>query len=109
MHLQEILLKFTDVITDRNPANIDKSVITEGLRYDVEALSVLSRFVETAIHVPKDENEIAHIAYSIVKQTFDYWYNKPDIIDDNSLKDLSVSLLRIYRLSFETVPDTQNS
>lgn len=100
--LQDILVDFIDIITQQNPANFPNDVLTTGLVYDVEALSILSRFAETAVHVPNEESEILPIAESIIKQTFDYWYNKQDMFSDEIASTLASKLLKSYRASIRS-------
>jgi hypothetical protein len=67
-HLAEMLVEFTTVLFRFDPMNLGSS---NPLEYDKEALSILSRFVESGVH-KADYVE----ALKIVIQTFKFWFEK---------------------------------
>jgi len=68
-----------------------------SLEYEDEALSILSRFTEGALHLASDEKLMHIVAVNIVKQTFDFWFNS---VDDVDFEPLSRELVTTFRASF---------
>jgi len=96
-----ILQDFTAVLHKRNPMNLS---LDTHLEYENEALSILSRFSEAAIHIPTDEAVVAHVAIGIVKQTLEFWFDETG--DPSVIESLARELIATYRdaLGFKTVP-----
>lgn len=74
--------------------------------YENEALSILSRFAEAAIHLATDEAIVAQLATAIVKQTFEFWFNDIGAYD---AEPLARELVSVYRLAHGITPETNSS
>ncbi len=86
-----ILQDFTAVLHKRNPMNLS---LDNDLEYESEALSILSRFCEAAIHIPDDEALCAQVAVGIVKQSFEFWFEETG---NSDVESLARELLATYR------------
>ncbi len=67
------------------------------LEYEEEALSILSRYSESALHLANDENLMNSVAVDIVKQSFDFWFNT---IDNVNVEPIAKELVAVFRASF---------
>ena len=65
--------------------------------YESEALSILSRFSEGALHLCQDEAMQREIAVGIVKQAFEYWFNDTNIHEPEKV---AFDLLATYVSSY---------
>lgn len=91
----QVLKEFTAALRSRNPMNV---LETSPLEYEVEALSILSRFTETGLHIPtSDEALVAQLATNIVKQSLEFWF---DDLGDVDPEPIARELIAIYRASF---------
>jgi hypothetical protein len=80
--------KFTDELKKIDPLGLCAPVDDE---YEVEALSILSRFVE--LNVTQQLTD--EIALLVVKHTFEFWFGwVSSSVDCN---EIAISLLKIFR------------
>lgn len=89
------------MLLKRNPMMLDPE---NPLEYENEALSILSRFAEAALHIPDDEEVVAQVAMGIVKQTLEFWF---DDIAGVDLEPISRELIAVYRASFGQEPKVE--
>lgn len=87
----EVLLDFTAVIQKHDPMKINSPHEDE---YEGEALSILSRFTESALHVADDEEVAFDVATGIVIECFTFWFD--EINEELKLDELALELLTIY-------------
>ena len=90
---QVLLKKFTAIIYKHDPMDRHSKDRSE---YEVEALSILSRFCEASLQLADDEQAIVDTAKIIIDQTFQFWF-------DQALADslpLTHDLLKAYLDSF---------
>lgn len=92
----ELLQDFTKLIFRHDPMKLAKF----SDEYEPEALSILSRFCEGALHVADDEEAVVTYALEVVKQTFGFWFG--EAANDTDLKQVSLELLKVYIESFPT-------
>ena len=90
-----LLKDFTKVLHKHDPMKLRSPLKDE---YEAEALSILARFCEGAIHAGDDEQSILEYATSTVKQTFHHWFEETLI--DEVLQPLVLELLVTYIKSF---------
>lgn len=91
----EVLQEFSTTLVQYNPMQCD----VEGpLEYEAEALSILSRFTEAALHLSEDDELLLQIAAGLVRQALEFWFD--DVSHDLDLVPLSRDLLERYRNSF---------
>lgn len=93
-----VLQEFTAVLSRRNPMNLGSS---DPLEYESEALSIFSRFVEAALHVPDDEAAIVVVAVTIVRQALEFWF---DDLGGFDVEPLARDLVNVYRSAFVRRP-----
>jgi hypothetical protein len=91
----EVLKTFSTTLTQHNPMQCD---IENPLEYEAEALSILSRFTEAALHLSDDDETLLQIASAIVRQALEFWFD--NVPSDLDLAPLSKELLEQYRSSF---------
>ena len=91
----QVLQEFNDVLHKHNPMLLQQD---NEFEYETEALSILSRFTEAAIQLADDATVVEQVASSIVKQTFEFWFENIDNID---MKLITEELVNVYRNSFE--------
>ena len=96
----DILQDLTVVLYKRNPMNLS---LDSSLEYENEALSILSRFSESAIEIPTDEALVAQVAVGIVKQTLEFWFDQ--VFSDRDIEPLARELLATYREGLGIKPD----
>lgn len=86
----EVLQQFTKIMHDHNPMGLapDDS-------YESEALSVLSRFTEGALHMCEDDAMQREIAVGIVSNALEFWFN-PGFMKETPEK-LSWALLDAFK------------
>lgn len=72
-----MLEEFTKILHDRNPMALPLSEMPDNGadEYESEALSVLSRFNEGALHLCEDKSMQREIAAGVVKQAFEFWFS----------------------------------
>ena len=89
---QQLLNKFTKHLFLRDPMGIcypdnpDKET-----EYEVEALSILSRFVEGHL-VGMSTDEAQEVAFCIVQRSFNFWFGCP-LVDETKVRELANELL----------------
>jgi hypothetical protein len=72
----KVLREFTKILYQLNPMGLDKkNKLVSRDEYEVEALSILSRFTEGALHLCVDDETRLDLANNIVKGTFDFWFS----------------------------------
>lgn len=86
---QKLLQEFTRVLFERNPMNLS---CNDNLEYESEALSILSRFNEAALHLPDDASAVTQVATSIVKQSLEFWFDNTGDVDVEALARELVTL-----------------
>lgn len=87
----QVLQQFAEVLLKRNPMQLGQD---NPLEYESEALSILSRFNEAALHLADDEAAVAQVATGIVKQSLEFWF---DDIGDTDPEPIARELLAVYR------------
>ena len=90
----QVLQEFTNVLHRRNPMNLDPS---NPLEYEAEALSMLSRFTEAALHLPDDEAAVVQVATAIVGQTLEFWFEDAPKVNHERI---ARELIAVYRTGF---------
>ena len=94
-----LLQEFSAKLVSADPMALS---ITDQLEYEAEALSILSRFNEAALHiVPEDESDSVQIATILVKQAFEFWFNEAITVN---FEPLAKDLLKMYRAEAVAVP-----
>lgn len=96
-----VLQEFAAVLLKRNPMHLNPENPHE---YEAEALSILSRFVESAIQIPDDEAVVAQVATAIVKQSLDFWFDDIGPVDP---EPIARELIAVYRTSFGHEPEPE--
>lgn len=91
----EVLQEFMDIIYRHDPMGIKSPNEDE---YDGEALSILSRFTESALHVSDDEQAAYDVAAGIVTECFTFWFE--EVPDQPDLEGLTLELLTTYVNSY---------
>jgi hypothetical protein len=91
----EVLLEFTKVIQKHDPMVINSPHEEE---YEGEALSILSRFTESALHVADDEEAAFEVAAGIVTECFTFWFD--ELSEGLELEGLTLDLLTVYVNSY---------
>lgn len=91
----KVLLQFAAVLLRRNPMQLSQD---NPLEYESEALSILSRFNEAALHLADDEAAVAQVATSIVKQSLEFWFNDIGSVDP---EPIARELVAVYRAAAE--------
>ena len=94
-----LLEEFTKILHDRNPMALPLNEMPDGGadEYESEALSVLSRFNEGALHLCEDKSMQREIAVGIVKQAFDFWFSD---LQTRDIEKTSFELLDAFNASF---------
>lgn len=94
-----VLEEFTKIMHDRNPMALPLSQMpNDGAdEYESEALSVLSRFNEGALHMCSDKSMQREIAVGVVKQAFDFWFAD---VNARDLEKLAFELLDAFNASY---------
>lgn len=82
--------EFTRILHVRNPMQLDAPIEDE---YASEALSILSRFNEGALHLCPDQQQQLEIAAGLVEQTFSFWFDAPIKMN---LEELAKELLSSF-------------
>ncbi len=98
----ELLQDFTIVLHEKNPMMI---TLDSHREYENEALSILSRFTEAAIHLADDEAIVAQLATAIVKQAFEFWFNDIGTYD---AEPLARELIAVYRKAYRVTENSVN-
>ena len=103
----ELLQKFTKIMFEHNPMQLklDGNPNADN-EYESEALSVLSRFNEGALHLCEDETLQRELAVGIVQQAFEFWFNDPNMHEPEKLSFL---LLETYKASYPQPEQTVQS
>lgn len=94
----QVLLQFTAVLLKRNPMQLGQD---NPLEYESEALSILSRFNEAALHLSDDEAAVAQVATGIVKQSLEFWFDDISSVDP---EPIARELVAIYRAAEDARP-----
>lgn len=89
-----VLQEFAEILLQRNPMNLRQD---SPLEYELEALSILSRFTEAALQLADDEAIITEIATGVVKQTLEFWFDNVNGVDCEAL---ARELLATFKASF---------
>lgn len=89
-----VLQEFAAVLLKRNPMNLN---LENSLEYEAEALSILSRFAESALQIPDDEGVVTQVATAIVKQSLEFWFDDIGQVDP---EPIARELIAVYRASF---------
>lgn len=99
----QLLQELSEALLRRNPMHLKEN---DPLEYEDEALSMLSRFTESALHLasPADEETVVQVATNIVQQTLDFWF---DTCEGVNLEELAREMLGIFRSGFEAVEEEQ--
>lgn len=94
-----VLEEFTKILHDRNPMALPLSEMPDdgADEYESEALSVLSRFNEGALHLCPDKSMQREIAVNFVKQAFDFWFAD---IPARDLEQTAFQLLDAFNASY---------
>src|SRR5690348_9509959 len=90
-----VLQEMTATLLQINPMKLGRD---NPLEYELEALSILSRFTEAALHLSGDEAKTMEIASGIVRQTFDFWFENIDGVDHEAV---AKELLSVFRACYE--------
>ena len=94
----ETLKEFTRIMFEHNPMQINLTTNPHGEdEYESEALSILSRFNEGALHLCEDETLQREISVGVVKQAFEFWFNDTNIHEP---EQLAFRLLETYKASY---------
>ena len=91
----EVLQDFIGIIYRHDPMAIGSPHEDE---YDGEALSILSRFTESALHVSDDEEAAFDVAAGIVTECFNFWFD--EVPGEPNLEPLTLELLTTYVNSY---------
>lgn len=88
-----MLQEFAAVLLRRNPMQLGQD---NPLEYENEALSMLSRFNEAALHLaePGDEDAVAQVAINLVKQSLEFWFDDIGTVDP---EPIARELIAVYR------------
>jgi len=73
--LHQTLQEFSDVLLRHNLMQLD---VDNPLEYELEALSILSRFNEAALHLV-DRSSALLVASKIVKSSFGFWFEGVEV------------------------------
>lgn len=94
-----VLQEFTKIMYDHNPMGLPLTEMgaAGADEYEVEALSVLSRFTESALHMCEDETLQRELAVGIVTNALQFWFTPVAIKDPEKL---GWALLDAYLASF---------
>jgi hypothetical protein len=90
-----ILQDLTAEVLRLNPMKLS---VENPLEYEAEALSILSRFSEAALHLADDEAAVAAVATAIVQQTFEFWFDSLDGLEPESI---ARALVAVYKRAYE--------
>lgn len=96
----EVLKDFTEALYKHDPMGIKSPHDDE---YEGEALSILSRFTESALHAADDEEAAFEVAAGIITQCFTFWFD--ELSTELELEPLTLDLLTIYVNSYPKEPD----
>lgn len=103
-----MLQEFTKILFEHNPMQISMAGNPGAANeYESEALSILSRYTEGALHLCEDETLQREIAVGIVRQAFEFWFNDTKIHEPEKL---GFVLLEVFKSSFPTpeqVPEVE--
>lgn len=97
----KVLQDFTSVLSKRNPMQLSRE---NPLEYESEALSILSRFNESALQLAGEEAVVAQVATGIVKQALEFWFDDISGVDP---EPIARDLLAVYRISYGQEPEEQ--
>lgn len=86
----DTLVDLTRILYDHNPMNIP---LGDPSEYEDEALSILSRYVESALHMCPDETMRRQISTGIVSAAFEFWFSEKAPQD---IERVSFALLDSY-------------
>ena len=94
----KLLQDFTKLISKHNPMQLNVQGNPGAAdEYEQEALSILSRFSESALHLCEDPVLQLEVAVAIVRESFVFWFNTDKITDPEML---SVALVKVYQGSY---------
>jgi hypothetical protein len=71
--------------------------------YEAEALSILSRFCEAAIHLLDDSDAAIKYANTVVKQSFEHWFG--DLSKNKNFEELTLELVKTLCESYPSKPE----
>jgi len=95
-----LLQEFTNLLYERDPMQLKTGQPDE---YEVEALSILSRFTEANLHTFMEQGPMFEAALSVASQTFWYWFDLNKTKPDFGFQELTSDLVRLYLSSY--IPD----
>lgn len=84
------LTLFIDVLFRHDPMKLR---CDNNFEYEAEALSILSRFNEAALHLSNDDQAVIQVASNIVKQSLEFWF---DDVGDLDYAALTRELVDVY-------------
>jgi hypothetical protein len=87
----KLLQEFTAIIFKHDPMKTGSQFQDE---YEAEALSILSRFCEAALHQSDSEAAVLEYAAGVVQTTFEFWFD--NLSDDINLEPLMLELVKHY-------------
>lgn len=93
--IHSTLQKFVKLLHELDPMSLVE--LRSPDEYASEALSVLSRFHETALFTCEDDVLQKEIAVQIVAATFQFWFNEPV---KQRLEPTALALLKAYKSSY---------
>jgi hypothetical protein len=97
----QLLQEFAEALMRRNPMNLKEG---NPLEYEDEALSILSRFAESALQLADDEAAIVEVASNIIQQALDFWFDSSAGVN---VEELARDLLGIYRRGFAVAEEEE--
>ncbi len=94
----KLLQDFTKLMDKHNPMQLNlEGNPGKANEYESEALSVLSRFNESALHLCEEPTLQLEVAVAIVKESFLFWFNTDKMYDPEGL---GAALLKAYQGSY---------
>ena len=94
----EVLKDFTQILFESNPMRLEP--LAGPAEYEAEALSILSRFTEGALHLCPDPTMQREIATGIVRQAFEFWFS------DASIESPEKTALLLLQTYINSCPET---
>lgn len=98
-----VLQDITAALLRINPMKLGRD---NPLEYELEALSILSRFSESALQMCDDEATIAKIATGIVSQALDFWFEN---VEQVNCEVVARELLGIFKASFDQTGEVNHT
>lgn len=91
----ELLQEFTKILHKHDPMGTGSQSEDE---YEPEALSILSRFCESALQLADEESAVLTFAAGAIQQTFEFWFGQ--LPTDSNLEPLMLELVKTYINAF---------